>query len=278
MTYQTDDRVRVRRQRTDRAIKLAMEGKWEEATQENQAILEVFPRDADAHNRLGKAYTEMGRYADARAAYGRSLEIDSNNAIARKNLQRLQALGETAAPPSEAREKVDPDLFIEETGKTGVTVLKRPDRDALQRMTAGDRVLLQRQGNGLIINMPTGEYLGLVEPRLALRLTRLMDSGNQYAAAIAAITDGRIIIKETYQSSDNVGRLSFPATSAEGVRPYTKDSLLRYDLEDDESEVDESEGNEDWDSEPEAETGPEVRWSVFEKTEADDDSSDTFEE
>ena len=125
MTYQqTDDRARVRRQRADRAIKLAMASQWQEAAQENQAILQLFPRDVDAHNRLGKALTELGRYGDARTAYQRALELDGNNAIARKNLQRLQALGEAAPPPVDGgRQKVDPDLFIEETGKTGVTLL-----------------------------------------------------------------------------------------------------------------------------------------------------------
>src|SRR4051812_39066483 len=98
MTNQTtDDRARaLRRQRQERAIKLAMESKWEEAAQENETILQVFPRDVDAHNRLGKALTELGRYNDAREAYGRALQLDANNIIARKNLQRLETLGQAA--------------------------------------------------------------------------------------------------------------------------------------------------------------------------------------
>jgi len=285
MTYQTDDRTdraRIRRQRTERAIKLAMESKWEEAAQENQTILSVFPRDVDAYNRLGKALTELGRYPEARAAYGRAVEFDPNNAIARKNLQRLAALGEVAPMPVEARTKVDPDLFIEETGKTGVTELTPPDRELLQRLTAGDKINLKRQGNALAVETVAGENLGLVEPRLALRLTRLMDSGNEYAAAVASVSPTgerfRIIIKETFQSPDNVGRLSFPATGPEGVRPYTKDrSLLRYELEDEDSEGEDTE-SEDWEGEAESDAGPEISFDFERAREAEEDRDDNYEE
>jgi hypothetical protein len=285
MAFQTDDRtdrVRMRRQRTERAIKLAMESKWSEAAQENQAILAVFPKDTDAYNRLGKAFTELGRYAEARTAYGRALELDANNAIARKNLQRLESLGEVAATPTEGRQKVDPDLFIEETGKTGVTELAPPDRELVQQLTAGDKINLTRLGNALAVETAIGEKLGFVEPRLALRLTRLMDSGNEYAAAVASVKpEGdrvRIIIKETYQSPTNVGRLSFPATGPEGVRPYTKEGrLLRYELDEDDIEGEETEA-EDWEGESESEATGDISFDYERAREAEDDRDDVFEE
>ena len=280
MTYQTDDRARLRRQRAERAIKLAMESKWEEAARENQFILQAFPKDVDAYNRLGKALTELGRYAEARAAYQRTLELDANNAIARKNLQRLEALGEAAPPTDGGRQKVDPDLFIEETGKTGVATLQRPNSELLQRMTAGDKVELRRQGNALVVESG-GEFLGLIEPRLALRITRLMDSGNEYAAAVASVSPagdhGRIIIKETYQSPQNAGRLSFPATGPEGVRPYTKEGLLRYDV-DDEDLLDTDETEPEWERETEAEGTAEVSFDVERAREAEEDHADEYEE
>lgn len=282
MTFQqTDERARVRRQRAERAIKLAMENKWAEAVEENQAILELFPRDVDANNRLGKAQSELGRYIQARASYQRALELDPNNAIARKNLQRLQTLGETASAAESGREKVDPDLFIEETGKTGVTALQRPNRDVLQRLAAGDKVALKRQGNALTAETPTGEHLGLIEPRLALRLTRLMETGNEYAAAIAAVSangeQGRLIIKETRQSPQNVGRLSFPTTVGEGPRAYTKESLLRYDLDDEEPDEAEPEDNDEYDGEAEGESGPEVSFD-YEKAREMESDRDDYEE
>lgn len=280
-TYQPDDRARMRRQRTDRAIKLAMESKWEEAAQENQAIIALFPRDVDAHNRLGKAMTELGRYADGRTAYKRALELDANNTIARKNLQRLEALGEVAVAPAEGRQKVDPDLFIEETGKTGITLLQHPSRDVLQHMTAGDRIDLKRQGNGLLVATPAGEFLGMVEPKLAVRLTRLMDTGNEYAAAIASVSpagdQGRIIIKEIRQSSENAGRLSFPATGPEGVRPYTKDAWLRDALDDEDADTDEAEGEAEWEDSAETEGTTEVSFDFEKARETEADHDDEYE-
>ncbi len=282
MTFQqTDDRARIRRQRAERAINLAMESKWAEAAQENQSILGLFPKDVDAHNRLGKAFTELGRYAEARDAYRRAIELDSNNAIAKKNLQRLESLGEAAPPLAGIRQKVDPDLFIEETGKTGVAQVRSPDRELVQRMTAGDRVDLKRQGNALRIETPAGQSLGLIEPRLALRLTRLIETGNEYAAAIASVSPAgdqfRVIIKETRQSPGNVGRVSFPTTGAEGVRPYTKDSLLRYDLEDDDTDTDDSEDTDDWEGDSDTDTGAEVSFD-FEKAREAHDDRDDFDE
>lgn len=258
MTNQTDDRARaVRRQRAERAINLAMESKWEEAAELNRSIIALFPTDTDAHNRLGKALTELGQYGDARAAYGRTLEIDGANSIAKKNLSRLEALGESAAAAGEGRQKVDPDLFIEETGKTGFTQLQRPEPQSLQLMTAGDLVLLREQDSQLQVTDPAGTYLGAIEPRLALRLINLMKTGNQYAAAIASVSaageSGRIIIKETAQSAENAGKLSFPPTTQDGFRPYTREGLLKYELDDDDTDHDEAEPGEDWDGNEEAE-------------------------
>lgn len=283
MTNQTDDRARlVRKQRAERAIKLAMESKWAEAAQENELILSVFPRDIDSLNRLGKALTELGRYTDARSAYTRSLGLDANNTIARKNLQRLETLNEDAAPPAETRQKVDPDLFIEETGKTGVTVLKNPAREAISQMTAGDKIDLKRQGNGLLVETPAGEYLGLVDAALALRLTRLMETGNEYAAAISQVApngeNARIIIKEIRQSPENVGRLSFPATAPGGVRPYTKETLLRYELDDEESDDQDTETSDDWEGDSDTEAGPEVTFSEYSRTNDNDSDDNEFEE
>ena len=80
--------------------------------------------------------------ATRRAAYMKALEIDPLNSIAQKNLNRLASLGEQEAAPRPAGRKLSPQMFIEETGKTGVTVLVRPNMDIAARMTAGDQVNL----------------------------------------------------------------------------------------------------------------------------------------
>src|SRR3954447_23037397 len=84
--YQSEDRQRMRRLRTEKAIQLAMQNKWQEAADINRHILEHFPEDVDTLNRLGKALLELGHYADARSQYHKAAGLDPSNGIAVKNL------------------------------------------------------------------------------------------------------------------------------------------------------------------------------------------------
>jgi hypothetical protein len=62
-----------------------------------------------------------------------------------------------------------------------------------------------------------------------------------------------LIIKEVYRDPSQT-KVSFPTAGAEGVRPYIKESLLRYDAEDEEEEeeLEEEPDVEDWDADTEA--------------------------
>jgi hypothetical protein len=230
MVFQAEDRARTKKQRTEAAIQLALQGRWDDAASLNRSIIHLFPTDVDAYNRLGKAMTELGRYAEARDAYQKGLEIDPLNAIARKNLSRLATLGEVATPRP-ATQKLSPHMFIEETGKTGVTTLLRPNMEVAARMTAGDQVNLVRDNGTLVIMSIQGELIGDVEPRLAQRLIKLMDGGNQYVAAISGLTDNdvRVFVRETFQHASQAGKLSFPPAVTEAFRPYLKERLIRQD-------------------------------------------------
>jgi hypothetical protein len=234
MVFQTEDRARVKKQQAELAIQMALQGRWEEAVRLNRALIESFPTDVDAYNRLGKALTELGRYGEAREAYMKALEIDPLNSIAQKNLSRLGTLGEEAAPRI-ASQKLSPQMFIEEMGKTGITTLVRPNMEVAARMTAGDQVALKRTDSSLIVETMTGEHIGEVEPKLAQRLLKLMEGGNEYVAAIQGIDDNqvRVFIRETFQHASQTGKLSFPPTVQEQIRPYTKGRLLRHDSDED---------------------------------------------
>ncbi len=259
--FQQDEKAQVRRRQAERAVQLAMESRWEEAAAANKSILSLFPNDADAHNRLGRALMEQERYNEAKKAYKKALELDATNQIARKNLQRLDALakgngGQKGAAKKTAT-KVDPALFVEAIGKSTVTVLRRTASKALPILNAGDRVELLPQGKTLAVETADKEFLGAVEPKLGLRLIKLIEGGNQYAAAVTSLDEEecRILIKETYQDPSQVGRPSFPTTVVgERTRPYTKERLVRQTGEggdkepQDGSEADGNEG-EDWEQE-----------------------------
>jgi tetratricopeptide (TPR) repeat protein len=251
MVFQAEDRARTKKQRTEAAIHLALQGRWDDAASLNRSIIELFPTDVDAYNRLGKAMTELGRYGEARGAYQKTLEIDPLNTIARKNLSRLATLGEEAAPRPPTQ-KLSPQMFIEETGKTGVTVLLRPNMEVAARMTAGDQVELVRENSTLSVKSIQGEFVGEVEPRLGQRLMKLMDGGNRYVAAISSLDDTkvRVLVRETFQHPSQAGKLSFPPAVTEAFRPYLKERLIRRDALKEVYYA--SDEGEDW------ETGPDV--------------------
>lgn len=273
---QTNDSARQRRQQTEQAIKAAMQSRWDDAVRLNESILELAQgNDSDAFNRLGRALMALGRFAESQQAYASALRLDPSNQIARKNLTALQ--NKVASEDGGAlSEHVDPRLFVEETGKTGIVPLGRANRELLARMTPGERVHLRRAGNTLVAANPAGEVLGQIDTRTGLRLIRLMDGGNEYAAAISQVTaDGaRIIIKETLQHPSQVGRLSFPPTGVDGMpRAYTRDSVRRYEEEDDEDAENENDTGDTWDNDNEARDGSEnVRLLDFPKVSDRDDT------
>lgn len=233
MAFLTEDRAKLNRRLTREAISLAMQGKWKEAISVNQMILDNFPTDVEAYNRLGRAWMELGEYAQAREAYRKALELDPHNKIARKNLERLEMLGEAPAPKHRDEHRIAPQLFLEETGKSGiVNLINLAPQEVLARMGAGDEVQLRIEGNRLLVADKTGEYLGEVEPTHARRLIRLMEGGNKYAAAIAGLDGGvRVFIKETYQHPSQIGRLSFPVKETVGFHPYLRGGLLKEEEE-----------------------------------------------
>ena len=234
MAYQEEEQVRLRRQRSKNAIALAMQGRWREAVAANQEIIESFPNDVDAYNRLGKAYIELGEYSLAKEAYTRAMELDPYNIIAQKNLRRLSYLGEAVVSPEADSDKAKPQHFIEETGKAGVVNLYHlAPREVLAKIVAGDKVYLRVSDSSLAVENSRGEYLGLVEPRHAQRLIKLMEGGNKYAAAIVSSAEDRVtvIIREVYQDPSQAGQLSFPPRGGESLRPFLSDKVLRRELE-----------------------------------------------
>src|SRR5581483_5992109 len=93
-------------------------------------------------------------------------------------------------------------------------------------------------GSAVRVFGPAGELLGKLEPKLGQRVINLMNQGNRYSAAVTAVDDRslRLIIRETYRDPSMGDRPSFPAAAAEAFRAYTRDTVIRYDLEDEDDE------------------------------------------
>ncbi|MBE9477756.1 MAG: tetratricopeptide repeat protein [Chloroflexi bacterium] len=227
----------LRQQRGKQAIDLAMQGRWREAVAANQNLIESFPCDVSAYNRLGRAYTELGEFSRAREAYSRAIELEPYNAIAQKNLNRLAHLDEVAVDLNDDP-YVEPQHFIEEPGKAGVVDLYHlGPPQVLAKMVAGDKVYLRVDGAGLVVENGRGEYLGQAGPKDGQRLIRLIEGGNRYAVAIVSAAADRVtvIIREIYQDPSQANRPSFPVKGFKSPRPYISERV-KHELESEEAE------------------------------------------
>jgi tetratricopeptide (TPR) repeat protein len=239
--------TRFKRQLAEQAIQQAAEANWAEAADSNRRLLALGP-DAESENRLAKALWELGELGAAREHYQTALALDPTNRIAERNIDRLRVLlvdaGDKTVPAQDGS-KAPVSIFVEETGKTGFAFLTDlPNPRKLAQVNPGDAVELTPEGNRLIA-FSNGMRIGIVEPRVAARLLKLIADGNKYAAGVTSLGDKdvRIIIREIFQDPRNYGKVSFPtAAKSTDLRPYTKGTLVREemeleeDLEDDEED------------------------------------------
>jgi tetratricopeptide (TPR) repeat protein len=239
--FQSEDRLRLKRLRSEKAIQLAMQNRWEEAAELNRQILELFPNDVDTFNRLGKSLMELGRYRESLEAYEQAAKADPTSTIAQKNIQRLGKLidEEASAPPPPTQ--LDPRLFIEESGRTTVTSLvDLGASDVIAKLTAGDQLNVEVVGNSVRVRDLADAPVGQIEPKLAKRLIGLLGQGNKYSAAVTAADEQsvRIILREIHRDPSMGNRPSFPTAVTDMGRAYTRD-ILRYDIEEEEEELSE---------------------------------------
>ncbi len=273
-----------RKQRIEAAIAFALDRRWDRAAEENRALLDEQPNDVEAANRLGKALTELDDVAGAIAAYEQALKSDPTNAIARKNLTRLEQeravkrparsgkaaatkkgsasaktaprerSGERDAKADGVGETLRAHSLIEESGKSAELELQQPNVEALGDLDIGDALELETTQRGIAVRTPGGVLLGTLEPRVGLRLRRMIEGGNRYSAVVRRIdeTTLTVYIRETYKHPSLVGQASFltAATDARrrrlAPRAYTKSSVLTYDRDDLDLETDEDEEEDVW--------------------------------
>ena len=243
--------VRLKRTLAEQAIAHATAADWTAAAATNRRLLEHGP-DAEAENRLAKSLWELGMLGEAREHYQTALALDPTSRIAERNIDRLKVLLHAAGEktvPAQKGSKAPISIFVEETGKTGfafLTDLASPKE--LAQVNPGDAVELTPERNRLIA-FSNGRRIGVVEPRVAARLLKLIAEGNKYQAGVTSLGDKdvRLIIRENFQDPTNYGKVSFPtAAKSTDLRPYTKGTLVREEMEleedlDDDDEDDEIE-------------------------------------
>ncbi|MDE0823020.1 MAG: tetratricopeptide repeat protein [Dehalococcoidia bacterium] len=256
--------LKLKRDLSHEAVNLAVTGEWERATEVNKAILELFPTDVEAMNRLVKALIEMGSYVDAQAALNQVCEVAPYNSIAKKNrvrLDRLTANPELANPESSkqarktvgASQTLPSQTFIQESGKSATTVIRNSNgKRTTAHLAPSDPVALSREKNTVMVKTLDGQQLGQLEPKMGNRLARLMDGGNKYSAVVVSVSDDgvSIMIRETFKHSSLQNMGSFPSQSASNSNGASrmlnnKPALSVQEEDDDDEDVLESSWSED---------------------------------
>lgn len=239
---QSEEKGRTRRRLAEQAINLAMSGDWVQAVEVNTRLVEDFGADAEAYNRLGKAFAQLGRIADARGAYESALRVDPTNTIAQRNIARLAALKDETPPVgSEDGQRADPAFFIEETGKTVASaIFSDAPKETLALVAAGDMLGMRPEGDVIVVTTRGGERLGVLDGKLSTRLIELQEGGNSYAIAAVAVNPARrelrVLVRELRQSPQLAGRVSFPPETGSTSRAYIRGSLIRDERIDDDDE------------------------------------------
>ena len=227
----------------DESRQAALDGRWEDAVALNERIIERFPKEAEAHNRRGRALLGLGRYGAAAEAYTAALRADPANLIARRNLQRLESLRhllpaveEEQAPdgaPADEEGATAPmprtAVFIEEIGKTWVDELVNPlPLEKLAEVLPAEPLEIEVEGQRLIIKRRDGERLGEIEAKTAERVVSLIQGGNRYEAYALGLsqTSLRVILRESFRDPSQAGMISFPRQIT--TRAYLRErDLLR---------------------------------------------------
>jgi hypothetical protein len=275
----TDTKPKTRRQIDEEARKAALDGDWNGAIALNQELLERFPRDAEAYNRLGRALLELHKLSASYDAYSAALKIDPANMIARRNLQRLELLRHTHGGDESNGAEVDPtpviprtNVFIEEVGKTWVDELVNPAvLETLAEVSAGQHLQLVVEAGRLIVAREDGVRLGEIESKTAERLIELIAGGNRYEVYALGLSSSsvRVIIREVFKDPKLANRVSFPRQISY-TRAYLRDrDQLR--LRDEADFLFSDEDDEDIDEEESGSLSPDDEHGS-------DSDTDTFEE
>ena len=229
----TVDRSKIKREKTQQAVDLALDGLWDQARSVNEDILQYFPDDVETMNRLGKANLELGNLSTAKTNFEKVLSLSPYNNIAKKNLDRLSLLPKHRSISNNAK-KVAPKLLLEKNGRTGITVLRTCARqDILAHVASGDLVTLEVSNESLRALNSDGITLGYVETKLASRLVKLISKGNCYDAAVLSATPAKVsvVIREIYRHPSLLSVISFPAASKEEYPSGINNARLRYEIE-----------------------------------------------
>jgi tetratricopeptide (TPR) repeat protein len=207
------------------AIKAALSQQWPQAIDLNQQILTEDPQSVEAANRLARAYHEQGELELAKTTYKKVLAIDAYNAIAQKNLAKLELGG------TQISKAISQEAFLEEPGKTRTAKMVDLQKKRLASLTSGEKLGLEPHQGRLALTTSHGGVVGFIEDDLASHLLNLMHLGNIYSAHLMNTTGApQVFLRETSQSEKAAKFVSFARAHTTPLNPSSVKSGLGDDF------------------------------------------------
>lgn len=199
------------------AIQSALAQDWDQAIEINKMILEQNASDSEAQCRLAYAYSQRGNVEEAKKIYRKILANDRYHPIAKKNLDRINAVAKSGVPSVEpTRPRISPQLFLEEPGKTKTVTLRNvAPVQKLATMHIGDMVMLFAKNHSVEVRDHNKVYLGALPDDIAFRMIRFLKAGNDYQVCIKNIHKNSVsvFIRETRRSKRTMMQTTFALTA-----------------------------------------------------------------
>ena len=202
----------------NQAIDSALKCDWTQAIKLNKLILQEYPDDVEALNRLARAYLEISDLKNAKKTTSLVLKIEPTNKIALKASSKYKSNLDGSLNNSE--HNVNLSDFIEETGTTKQTQLLYICSDNLiSSLSSGDELLLATHSHKVSVTTQDKKYVGKLADDLSARIRFLTKNGYQFKTIIKSADKRciRIIIKELKRGKGFENKQSFPREASESV-------------------------------------------------------------
>ncbi len=227
----------------NQAINAALKHDWKLAVSLNQKVIKEDPDNVDAHNRLAKAYLQMGLKTKSELTYKKVLKLDKFNPIATKALEALKSYKVERSGHSRPTRKIEfTTAFIEEPGTTKTVTLTRiSDATLISHLQPGDEVFMVAREHCVSITTSTGDTIGRLPDDLASRLHPLLKAGNSYRLWIKAAEANpknpskqvvRVFIREIHRAPKYKNTPSFPSVERLSYAAFTPPELVHTEKPD----------------------------------------------
>lgn len=196
------------------AIKAAVNKNWNEAVDLNEKILETYPDDVSTLNRLGIAYSMIGKNKKAKEKFEMVIAVDSHNPIAKNNLLRLKA-NKTNGLMNPFSQTVS---FIEEPGKSKVVPLvNQAEPKIFSTLNIGEPVELDSCKHKVKVTDQKDIFVGYLPDNISHRLLQLLKAGYKYKTVMKSVNSKspQVFIQEVHASKRLKGIPSFPLDDTE---------------------------------------------------------------